>query len=316
MNLPEIITDIIISYLDLKSILVLSRANEFWYIRTCLGLKVLDMTEFSTYSDIGFILKRFNKLHTLITHNSFSCVKLECLRVLIINGLQEEMNDFVTFLSYSKALRDVTINESIGYQNDKVLYTLADNATLLNSLETDQAYDITNAGLNRLFIGCKFLKELSIMNCPNITKDAFMNITNLNLTKINLKKCRLLCNDVLCQLSRTCLNLSDLDISNNALISEVSSLSSLIHLSSLILSGCYLLNDQSFARFSNYSLSNLDISFCNSITDDGLSYILSNCPKLNSMHLQEASGISLNGIDVACKLKNGIFYGSILELNR
>lgn len=315
MNLPEIITDLIISYLDIKSILVLSRTNGFWFRRTCLGLKVLDMTEFNTFSDISYILKRFNKLHTLITQSSFSSVKLECLQVLIINGIEEVMNDFAMFLSYSKALREVIITGSIGYQNDTVLCSLADNASFLTILETDQAYDITNVGLNRLFIGCKSLKELSILNCPNITKDAFMNIKTLNLKKINLKKCRLVCNDVLCIISKTCHYLSDLDISNDALISDISSLSSLKFLSSLILSGCYLLNDQCLARFSSDSLTDLDISFCISITDDGLSYILSNCPKLHSIHLQEASGISLNGIDAACRVKKGVFYGSILELN-
>jgi hypothetical protein len=314
MLFPEIITDLIINYLDLKSILLLSRANRFWYSRTRQGLKVLDMTEFNVYSDITAILKRFNKLQKLVTQNTFNGVKLECLRVLIMNGVQEGMSDFRDFLSASKMLKELSMTESIGYQNDQVLFTLADNAHFITTLETDRAYDISNIGLNKLLISCKFLKELTIMNCPNITKDAFMNLKYSSLEKINLTKCRLVCDNLLYLISQTCQKLVDLDISNDSLISIISPLSTLNHLSSLKVSGCYLLNDQSFAHFSSHSLYDLDISFCNSITDDGLSFILSNCFNLHTINLQEASGISLKGIDEARKSKSGLFYGSILEL--
>jgi hypothetical protein len=314
MLLPEIITDLIISYLDFKSVLVLSRANRFWFSRTCQGLKVLDMTEHCIYSDITDVLKRFNKLKTLVTQNTFDGVKLECLRVLIMTGVPEGMRDFCVFLADCKALQELCITESIGYQNDHVLFTLADNASFLTILETDQAYDITNEGLDKLLTNCKSLKELTIMNCPNITRDAFMNAKNLNLQKINLTKCRLVCDDLVKVISQTCHKLVDFDISNDSLISDISPLSSLHYLLSLKLSGCYLLNDQSFGKFSSSSLNDLDISFCNGITDDGLSYILCNCQNINTINLQEASGVSLKGIDGACKSKNGLFYGSILEL--
>jgi hypothetical protein len=314
MLLPEIITDLIISYLDFKSILVLSRANRFWFNRTSQGLKVLDMTEHSIFTDITFVLKRFNKLKTLVTQNTFDGVKLECLRVLIMNGVPEGMLDFCVFLSHSKALQELYITESIGYQNDHVLFTLADNAPFLTILETDQAYDVTNVGLSKLLTNCKSLKELTIMNCPNITKDSFMNVQNLNLQKINLTKCRLVSDDLLKVISQTCHKLVDLDISNDSLISDISPLTALHSLLSLKLSGCYLLNDQSFGQFNSRSLHDLDISFCNSITDDGLSYILRNCQNMNTINLQEASGISLKGIDVACKSKSGLLDRNSLEL--
>ena len=314
MILPEIITDAIISFLDLKSVLVLYKVNRFWYSRTIIGLKYLDTTELNIISDISFILSKFNKIQTLITQKVFHSVELKALKVLEMHGIDDENTDFTQILSKSKALQELGIYQSINYQNDNVLTTLA-TLPCITVLEIDQAYDISNIGLNRVLSECKALKDLTIINCPGLDKDVFINITNLNLYTLNLSKCRLVCNDFINSISIKCLNLRYLDISNDSLVSKVDYLSDLPRLSSLVVSGCYLLNDQSFANFKSGNLKELDISFCTSVTDVGLSHVLDNCQGLTSINLREASGISLNGIDLACKSRNGLFYGSILEFN-
>ncbi|KNA14613.1 hypothetical protein SOVF_105790 [Spinacia oleracea] len=179
------------------------------------------------------------------------------------------------------------------FVTDGTLKSLSENCHKLEELVLQGCTTITDSGLAILVTGCRQLKHLDLNKCTHVGDAGISTVSEAcagSLRTLKIRDCYKVGDDAISILAKVCKNIE-----------------------TLIIGGCRDITDESIkllAFYCHYSLKNLRMDWCLSITDSSVCSILTNCRKLEALDVgccEEVSDGAFGGLgrgdDYAVNLK-------------
>ena len=162
--------------------------------------------------------------------------------------------------------------------------------------------NITDEVVAAIALHCSRVTTLSISNNAFITGDAVASLLGSvgKLLDLSLTKCSKITDDVLFKASRKCLRLKVMEVGGCRLITNkgYKTVSSLKALTSVDLSNNNMVTDNVFRLIPGNCLTDLDVSYCGKITDEGLKSIVKWLMKLRTLKAKGCKMVTYSGVDV------------------
>lgn len=181
-------------------------------------------------------------------------------------------------ISNTKSLIKLELDSCTFEEDTSLIFTLPKLELLsLQSMENidDCLINITNESKN--------LKHLSLINCKNVSVDAFKKLSSLiNLEYLNIPNLQCLDDDIISGVANGCKSLQHINISR-----------------------CQNISEDAIIKLTNLkSLKYLDIRDIQNVNDNIIINIGNNCKKLTSLYIKSCKNVSNTALDQLAKLEN------------
>ncbi|KAJ3267451.1 hypothetical protein HK104_005875 [Borealophlyctis nickersoniae] len=232
------------------------------------------------------------------------------------------------FLKVANFRELTSINLSgLGAVTHITLEAIATHCRKLKSFNVSHCKNINSVGMRLVAHGCPDLRELQISRCTTLDDETLLHVATLsNLQHLNASYCNFtdtgfrhlasnpprttthlnltgtassLTSETLTLIAATHPNLTTLELSGGRLLSDIS-LASLVatcpHLTQLDLEECTLITDATLLALAASpcaaTLTTLCLSYCDNITDTGVTHLLEHCTQLAHIELDNCNRVT------------------------
>ncbi|KAJ8755386.1 hypothetical protein K2173_019184 [Erythroxylum novogranatense] len=201
---------------------------------------------------------------------------------------------FEASFAYAKCLSELDLSNSI--ISDELLGLVAESCLPLNKLTISHCYDFSFAGVSCLLHKYQSLGYLDLEGANFLTDESIVELSNYlcNLSFINLSLCSRLTSSTFFTLMENCHSLEDLRLERTNLgVEHIVKYSTNRRVKSLSLTGNNNLSDECIKdiALSCPGLEVLKISYCPSITEEGIKEVIRNCREIIHLEMNRCIGI-------------------------
>ncbi|XP_037492230.1 F-box/LRR-repeat protein 20 [Jatropha curcas] len=247
-----------------------------------------------------------------LTQNGISVIMRNCGNLCSISldslGIPYIDSFFQESFSYAKTLCELHVSNS--FISNEFLCLIGEACLPLKKLTISQCYNFTAVGISCLLYRCQFLVYLDLEGANFLTDESIIELSKLlgNLSIINLSLCSKLTSLSLFALIKNCPLLEDVkmertnlgveefstDLRTNLGVEEFST--DLVinpRIRSLKLTGNNSLSDECLKNIALCCphLQLLEISYCPTITEEGVKEVLKNCSEIRNLEMNRCTGI-------------------------
>ncbi|KAJ9189941.1 hypothetical protein P3X46_001186 [Hevea brasiliensis] len=234
-----------------------------------------------------------------ITQNGISLVLRNSANLNSISlddvGIPSIDSSFLESFTYAKTLSELHLSNS--FISDELLCSVAEASLPLKKLTISQCYNFSFVGISCLLYRYQFLEHLDVEGANFLTDKSMIELSNFlgKLSFINLDLCSKLTSLTFFALIRNCPLLEDVRMERTNLGVEEFMVDLVINrrVKSLKLSGNNSLSDECLkkAALCCPSLQVLEISYCPTITEEGIKDVLRNCREIRHLEMNRCMGI-------------------------
>eukprot|EP00252_Welwitschia_mirabilis_P001693 TRINITY_DN11609_c0_g1_i1.p1 TRINITY_DN11609_c0_g1~~TRINITY_DN11609_c0_g1_i1.p1 ORF type:complete len:415 (-),score=45.20 TRINITY_DN11609_c0_g1_i1:223-1467(-) len=211
-------------------------------------------------------------------------------------------------------LLDVTQCKKI---TDKGIQAVAERCTGLVSLRFDGCKSVTDASLETLSKNCRKLEELCCQGCVSVTDSGLSHLAQgcRCIQHLDMIKCAKISDSGLSKILEVCTLLKVLKVTDCIKVGNkafTSSASGFRNLEILMIGGCRHVTDfgiQTLVSVCGPALRNLQLEWCQQISDNAVGLVLTHCPQLENLNIACCDKIT----DTAFSCLRDGQYGSCLK---
>ncbi|XP_050231958.1 uncharacterized protein LOC126680803 [Mercurialis annua] len=241
-----------------------------------------------------------------ITQNGISLVlrNCACLNSISLDSVGIPSIDifFQESFSYAKTLSVLHLSNS--FISDELLHLVSEACLPLKKLTLSYCYNFSFAGIFSLLYRYQFLVYLDLEGANFLTDESMIELLNFlcNLSYINLSLCSKLTSLTFFALLKNCPLLEDIKMERTNLGVEecMVDMASNMRIRSVRLAGSNSLSDECLVKIALCCprLQVLQMSYCFSVTEEGIKGLLNNCSEIRHLEMNRCIGINNLDIDI------------------
>uniref|UniRef100_A0A2P2NGT8 Uncharacterized protein MANES_04G105600 n=1 Tax=Rhizophora mucronata TaxID=61149 RepID=A0A2P2NGT8_RHIMU len=236
--------------------------------------------DFITQNGIGLAMRNAVNL---------TSISLDGIGIPSIDSFLEES------FPHAKSLCELDLSNS--FISDELLCLVAQACLPLNKLKISQCYNFSFAGIHCLLNGYQFLVYLDLEGANFLDDQSIVELSKFlcNLTFVNLSLCSKLTSYAFFTLMRNCPLLEEIRMERTNLGVEEFTTDFVVngHVKSLNLAGNNFLDDGCIKEIALCcpNMQVLNISYCPTITEEGIGEVLGNCREIRHLEMNRCVGI-------------------------
>lgn len=224
----------------------------------------------------------------------YFCASLELLALYSFQRFTDR--SFLAIGKGCKKLQQLTLSDCY-FLSDRSLEAIASGCKNLTHLEVNGCHNMGTRGLESIGKSCSALLELSLLYCQRVGNSALSEVgKNCSLLQaLNLVDCSNINDEAICSIAQGCLNLKKLhirrcyEVGDIGLIKIGENCKSLMDLSLRFVDR---VGDKALIAIGQgCSLTHLNVSGCNLVSDTGITAIARGCPELIHLDISVLQGI-------------------------